>query len=116
MGVPNFPRALEVSARAQTAANQAGLACALELARRARQEYPENLAALVPEFIDRLPHDLINGQPLVYRKLTADRYLLYAVGWDGKDDGGRAEKPVSPGPAMSQGDGDWVWPLVRKGN
>ena len=46
---------------------------------------PDNLDALVPEFLDQVPVDAYNGQPLHY---SAERKIVYSVGWNLKDDGG----------------------------
>jgi hypothetical protein len=43
---------------------------------------------LVPRFITTLPHDIINGQPLKYRRTANGKFVLYSVGWNEKDDGG----------------------------
>jgi hypothetical protein len=50
--------------------------------------YPKNLDALAPKYLDRLPQDIFSGKPLIYRP-TENGYLLYSVGPNGKDDGGR---------------------------
>lgn len=66
--------------------------------------YPQTLAALVPEFLKDAPVDFINGKPLNYR-LTADgHYVLYSVGLDGVDNGGklRAEEG-RPAPGRMRG-------------
>ena len=41
--------------------NEAQIACALERYRLAHGEYPETLDALVPQFIEKVPHDIIGG-------------------------------------------------------
>jgi hypothetical protein len=96
-------RALVVN---QTHANLAQIVCALERYHFAHSKYPESLDALKPQYIDRLPLDIIGGQPLKYRK-EQDRFLLYSVGWNGKDDGGVPD----PGKTYSlEAKGDIVWP------
>ena len=99
---------------AQSAVNQATLACALERFRLARGQYPETLDALVPDFVAALPADVINGQPLKYRRLNDGRFLLYSVGFDHTDDDGQPsprgldwEKKPNHEPDLGQG--DWVW-------
>ena len=51
--------------------------------------YPEKLTALVPAYLSAVPTDpfALSG-PLRY-KLTGKTYVLYSVGPDGKDDGGK---------------------------
>jgi hypothetical protein len=46
---------------------------------------PANLNALVPEFLDAVPVDDFDGQPLRY---SVDRKIIYSVGKNLKDDGG----------------------------
>jgi hypothetical protein len=46
---------------------------------------PSNLNALVPEFLDAVPADDFDGQPLRY---APDRKIVYSVGQNLKDDGG----------------------------
>ena len=80
------------------------LACALERSRVADGKFPDTLDALAPRFIAKLPHDIITGEPLKYRR-EGDGYVLYSVGWNEKDDGG---KPGTKSPPATE-DGDWVW-------
>jgi len=51
---------------------------------------PEKLDALVPHFVQRVPRDPFDAKPLRYRKEKAG-FVVYAVGTNGKDDGGRTE-------------------------
>ena len=91
----------------QSQVNAGQIACALECARLANGAYPETLDALTPQFMAKLPRDLINGQPFTYRRLDAEHFLLYSVGWNGTDDGGKA--PTGPATPESVTAGDWVW-------
>ena len=88
--IPNFTKAWQTTAHNQTLVNEAQIACALERYRLAHGEYPETLDALVPQFIEKLPHDIIGGQPLHYRRTADGKFLLYSVGWNETDDGGQA--------------------------
>jgi hypothetical protein len=99
--IPNISKATQTMARAQTLANEAYIACGLERYRLAKGQYPENLEALVPQFAEKLPHDIIGGGPLHYHRTDNGRFVLYSVGWNDKDDGGVAGKAI--------GEGDWVW-------
>lgn len=114
---PNFIRATQSLAYNQTLVNEAQIACALERYRLAHGEYPEILDVLVPQFIAKLPHDIIGGQPsqgfgsasqpLHYHRMADGKYLLYSVGWNEKDDGGTVALTKSGEVDMDQG--DWVW-------
>jgi hypothetical protein len=99
--MPNWVKAVQRFARNQTSINEAAVACALERYHLAHGDYPESLNALTPQFIDKLPHDLIGGQPLKYRRTNDGRFVLYSVGWNETDDAGVRGKGES--------DGDWVW-------
>jgi hypothetical protein len=105
VGVPNVEKATQVMAHIQTLLRQAALASALERYRRARGEYPETLAALVPQYVAKLPNDLISGEGLKYRRTEKDKFALYAVGWNMKDDNGTS--------STNRTDGDWVWPPAK---
>ena len=63
-------------------------AIALERYRLAHGEFPESLDALAPQFIAKVPHDVIGGQPLKYRRTADGQFVLYSVGWNETDDGG----------------------------
>jgi len=95
------------AAAGQTTVTLARVACALERHRLAKGRYPETLAELAPNFISRLPVDPVNGGPLKYRLIDQNHYVLYSVGEDGVDDGG---KPISKVKAREDvSAGDWVW-------
>jgi hypothetical protein len=51
--------------------------------------YPARLADLAPKYIRAVPRDIFNDAELHYRP-EKDGYLLYSVGDNGKDDGGRS--------------------------
>jgi hypothetical protein len=57
--------------------------------------YPDTLVALVPGLLETLPRDPFSSGPLKYR-LEGDKYVLYSVGPDGKDDGGRPAENAAP--------------------
>ena len=97
------------AAMSQTAADQAALGCALERFRLANGQYPEKLDALVPRFMDKVPHDVISGEPLKYHRTNTGQFLLYSVGWNEKDDGGTVVLTKEKSPAVDFTQGDWVW-------
>jgi hypothetical protein len=98
IAIPNFSKAFQTMTLNQTKANQAQIACALERYRLAHGEYPPGLETLTPQFIDKIPPDLIGGQPPHYRRTHDGKFLLYSIGWSEHDHGGQTGK-----------DGDWVW-------
>lgn len=109
IAVPNIAIAWRTTAYNQTLVNEAQIACALERYRLAHGEYPESLDVLVPQFIEAIPHDIIGGQPLHYRRTSDEKFLLYSVGWNETDDGGRPS-PTNSNGTIDYANGDWVWP------
>ena len=101
IATPNFVRAIQTVARNQSLVNEAMIACGLERYRLAKGQFPNTLEALAPEFLERVPRDIINGGPLKYRRTADDGYVLYSIGWNEKDDGGTPGRNVQ--------EGDWVW-------
>jgi hypothetical protein len=98
---PNIGNACRRTALIQTKVDQANIACALERFRLPHGEYPEKLTALVPQFIEAIPADVIGAQPPHYRRAADGSFLLYSTGWSGRDGGGVAK---------TNHEGDWVWP------
>jgi hypothetical protein len=101
--IPNYSKAFQTLAYNQTLVNEAQIVCALERYHLAHGEYPETLDVLAPQFIETIPHDIIGGQPLHYRRTDGGKFLLYSVGWNETDDGGL------PGTLSDVKHGDWVW-------
>ena len=73
--LPAGSQAAGKAAFAQTAVNCGIIACALERYRRQYGELPELLSTLQPQFIQQVPHDLINGEPLKYRRAGPGEYV-----------------------------------------
>jgi hypothetical protein len=107
IAVPNLSRATQTLALNQTKVNQAVIACGLERYRHAHGDYPKTLDMLVPQFVGKLPHDLIGGQLLRYRRTDDGKFLLYSVGWNEADDGGTATLRKDGSNAADTL--DWVW-------
>jgi hypothetical protein len=63
-------------------------ALAVERFRAARGTLPAQLTELVPDFLPGLPADPFTGEPLQFKR-TDPGYLLYSVGADRTDEGGR---------------------------
>jgi hypothetical protein len=107
--IPNFSRAIQNLAKNQSLAGAAQIACALERYRLAHAQFPKTLDALVPQSLDKIPADIINGQSFKYR-LSGEKFILYSVGWNEKDDNGTVTYNKSSNPTTDNSQGDWVWP------
>jgi len=109
LALPKFGNATVKFAHAQSSTDSARIAIALERYRLAHGEFPDFLNALTPHFMEKLPHDLINGLPLHYQRTDDGQFVLYSVGWNEADDGGVVAKAKSPLPGIESSEGDWVW-------
>lgn len=59
---------------------------------RLRQDgYPESLETLKATTSLEIPQDPYTGKPFIYKKLEGDAFLLYSVGPNGMDDGGKLD-------------------------
>jgi ABC-type Na+ efflux pump permease subunit len=77
-----------LTSRARLRCASTALAC--ERYRLARGAWPSALEELVPRFLPRLPIDPFDGKPIRFRREN-DHFVLYSVGEDRRDDGGRTE-------------------------
>lgn len=77
--------------RANTFLTLTQLAAAIAQYRAEHGEYPDKLESLVPGILPQLPVDLYHSKPFAYRR-TAEGYLLYSVGPNGKDDAGSSQE------------------------
>ena len=109
--LPALGNAAKKFAYGQESVDLACVAIALERYQLAHGEYPESLDALAPPFIAKLPHDIINGQPLHYRREADGRFVLYSVGWNETDDGGRVAFKKDGSEDREKGDWVWQYPL-----
>ncbi len=93
----------------------ARIACGVERYRLAEGRYPERLEDLSPRFLATVPRDVIDGGTFQYQRTDDGRRLLYSLGWNGLDDGGRDGLVTKSGVTRRQWydekTGDWVWKL-----
>ncbi len=104
---PAIAKSVEKFAHIQALMDLTRVACTLERFHLANGNYPETLDALAPKLIEKIPHDIINGQPLHYRRTEDGKFLLYSVGWDETDDGGKIFLTKTGREDSKKG--DWVW-------
>lgn len=106
---PATGKAIQKSAWAQAGIDEAIVACALERYRLVHGQFPDTLDALSPQFAEHIPHDLITGEPLKYHRTEGGQFILYSVGWNGKDDGGKIALTEGSHGRVDITKGDWVW-------
>lgn len=101
------------AAWAQTGISQARIACALERYRQVKGQFPATLDGLSSVGMPNPPLDLLTGQPMKYRLAPDGQFVLYSVGWNEQDDGGKTVMdPRTKAPDPEQG--DWVWPAYPR--
>ena len=102
---------------AQTLVNQAIIACALERHHIENGSYPDSLDAVRLADSKPLPPDPMDGKPMRYRKTPDGKYVLWSIGFDGKDDGGKRmldeKKPERTRFQDATYVGDWVWDFAE---
>jgi hypothetical protein len=107
----------------------AEVAIALEVWHRRHGTWPERLEQLVPDLLPAVPADRLDGQPLHY-VVRDGQPVLYSVGRDRRDDGGRATPspndaiPTDYAPQTAEmakrevaleASGDWIlWPPLSE--
>jgi hypothetical protein len=92
------------SASAQVCVDQAAIACALERYRLSKNEFPSKLEDLTPQFMTRVPLDMLSGQTYRYERKADNGYILYSLGWDAQDNSGEVGARL-----FDTKRGDWVW-------
>jgi hypothetical protein len=91
----------------------AAAALAAERYRLAKGHWPERLDDLVPDFLLAVPTDPFDGRPLRLRR-TADVIIVYSVGPDGEDNGGRLDRKGERAPGNDLG--FQLWDAGQRGS
>lgn len=102
--VPALDRAAASTKQVQVLRGGIEIMLNLELHKEDHGGYPEDVADLVPRYMEVIPADPFSDGVLGYRRLDEDHagraYLIWSAGLDGVDDGGREHpdskyKPIS---------------------
>jgi len=93
--MPPMRTLLNAADRNEQGERNTQIAFALAMYKIDQGRYPAKLDALVPKYLAQVSGDLFSGKELIYRP-TDDGYLLYSVGVNGQDDGGRTfgDEPI----------------------
>jgi len=94
MVTPAYSRIVEVGLRNTAHLRVARTALAVERYRLAEGKLPEGLTALAPDYLDAVPKDPFDGQDLRFKRLEKG-YVVYSIGGDCSDDGGKQRDPES---------------------
>jgi len=88
---PATAKVAQAFRRCQAETRCAIAAVAAERFRLANGHWPESLVELTPKYLQEVPLDPFDGKPLRFRE-SAEGVLIYSVGPDGKDDGGKIDR------------------------
>ncbi len=84
----DFADLVDSSGRALADFRSVITACAVERYRMAHGDWPHDLAVLVPAYLQEIPRDPIDGEPLRFRR-TSDGITIYSIGTDKTDNEGQ---------------------------
>jgi hypothetical protein len=84
------PRVIQLEMKYAAQIELARTSLAVQRFRRACARLPETLDPLVPDYLAAIPQDPFDGAPLRYQRLERS-FMVYSVGEDGRDDGGKTE-------------------------
>jgi hypothetical protein len=94
--LPAVPKVSDAADRARQTFDNVTIAFALARYKLDHGCYPDALDALTQKYLKAVPGDVFSGKELIYRP-DATGFLLYSVGPNGADDGGRAADGQPPG-------------------
>ena len=103
---PNFSSTWLKEAILEALMGTGQIALACKIHRSLEGRFPENISQLVPDILPEEPLDPFTGKPFIY-KLMEDGFVVYSVGSNEKDDGGRATFQVMK--LVMEKDDDWPW-------
>ena len=96
MFLPGLPQCLNADDRMVMQFELTKLAFALAAYHAEHGSYPAKLTDLAPKYVAEAPQDIFNDAELHYRP-EGEGYLLYSVGVNGKDDGGKGMGDLKDG-------------------
>jgi len=110
LGFSSYPLIIRPAIYYEALRRQCLAAIAIERYRLTHAKLPSALRDLMPEFLSAVTQDVMDSAPIRYRVEEEGTFVLWSIGWDGKDDGGKrpngkeAKRAFEPNYV-----GDWVW-------
>jgi hypothetical protein len=98
--LPAIDKVQESADRNEQTQRNLQLAFALAAFKADKGAFPKKLSELTPKYLPEVPDDLFSGMALIYQP-DAKGYLLYSVGLNGENDGGRGRDDDPPGDDLS---------------
>jgi hypothetical protein len=84
----------ELASRIAALRDAVRVAVAAERFRRATGEFPPSIAEMVPQYLESVPSDSFNGEPL-RGHASPEEFVAYSVGFNLRDDGGHEKETES---------------------
>ncbi|WP_395751629.1 hypothetical protein [Prosthecobacter sp.] len=110
LGFSSFRMIIQQAIYCEALRRQCLAAIAIERYRLMHGKLPVALSNVVPEFLAKVPQDIMDDAPMRYRAEGDGKFALWSIGWDGKDDGGiRPEGKEAKRANKANYVGDWVW-------
>lgn len=109
---PNLNTAITALITTENSRQQTITAIALERHRLKFGSYPDTLEKLIPDFLDKIPQDPMDGRPMRYRLTNDGTFTLWSVGFDGQDNGGDPSMPDPKKQSFPKDSRDLVWPKI----
>jgi hypothetical protein len=104
--LPSLERVCEAERRRHAFVRCMAVTLAVERHRRRHGDWPAALAELTPELLTEVPADPFDGRPLRYLQVE-DGVVVYSVGPDGRDNGGRFDRDNPTRAGADLGFGLW---------
>ncbi|NLH16717.1 MAG: hypothetical protein GX455_09065 [Phycisphaerae bacterium] len=91
MEIPSLTLTCRMNLQIEAGFDSVRISIAIERFRLETGKLPERLEELTPKYMEKVPIDPFDGQPLRFKRLEKG-YVIYSIGEDGKDDGGKMKK------------------------
>lgn len=104
--VPNFSATLLKRATLEAMYDTAQIGLACKIYKNLYGDFPEELAELSPEVMEKIPVDPFTGEPFIYKKGEAG-FIVYSRGSNLRDDGGKGTWIITS--MVMEKDDDWAW-------
>jgi hypothetical protein len=111
---PALGRAARIGHRHRTNVEATVTILALHRYKADKDSFPDDLQELISAgYLRQLPIDVYSGKPLVYRK-TDESFILYSIGENFEDDGGKPDPNRKGRPRLWDDEGDSIfWPVPK---
>ncbi|MCZ6889073.1 MAG: hypothetical protein O7H39_11310 [Gammaproteobacteria bacterium] len=105
--IPSLSRAVELWVRQTASARALRTALACERYRLSTGQWPDNLTALLPDYLDALPTDPFDGQTIRFERIEQG-VKIWSIGEDQTDDGGNVGRLDANTNPIRTPDAGWI--------